>query len=81
MNDYYPVNHDNRLTETNPCGFVYLAPRGGGEVVGRVGYGASRSDPRPLAVWPTRETPTDMTRESLSRVEAYLARAFPALAV
>jgi hypothetical protein len=76
---YYPIIHDNRLTDAAPTGFVYLARTRQDAVCGRIGYGPHRDDPRPLAIWACRETPDDFRIDSFERVLTYLKRAFPHL--
>ena len=69
---------DNRGTNEQPFGFVYLVR--GEELAGRIGYGAHRDNPDPLAVWACRETPHDVNALAVDAARGALAKAFPHLA-
>ena len=79
MTTYIPIGHDNRGTPEAPFGYVYLARSKRGNSIGRLGYGPSRDNPDPLAVWPTSDTPADLSRGTIYQARAYLARQWPDL--
>lgn len=70
---------NNRGTDQVPFGFIYLMK--GKHEAGRVGFGAHKDDPNPLAIWPCKETPDDINRLDAERMREALAKTFPHLAV
>ncbi len=78
---YYPKSLSNIGTETMPKGTVYLSSRRGAkDIVGSIGYGAHDKNRLILAVWPTNQTPADISRHTIMLVNEYLRRIYPHLA-
>jgi hypothetical protein len=77
---YVPIGLDNRGTAQEPFGFVYLGTSiSQQDDVGRVGFGSTRDNPDPLAIWPTRDTPDNISPLAIDRIRQFLASRFPHL--
>jgi hypothetical protein len=72
-----PYHHDNRGTRDQPFGFVYFQCKRH-DVSARIGYGANRDNPHPLAIWDTANT-GPMDNGDRDAIRGYLAHAFPHL--
>ncbi len=80
MSKLFAITLDNRGTADQPFGFVYLSTSSKEDTgAGRIGYGANRENPHPLALWPCRETPDSLDSIAIERVRTLLHETFPNL--
>jgi hypothetical protein len=80
MASYHVIGCDNRGTWDCPFGRVYLARTKKGNIVGSLGYGANKDNPKPLAVWRSTDTPDKIDLTTSERAGAFLATTYPHLA-
>jgi len=77
MAHYVIVGLDNRGSDAEPFGRIYLGTKQSGEPVGSLGF---TSKPSP-SVWRSNQTPEDMSPITIERARIYLKRVFPSMAL